>query len=247
MAGALVPHLKGHILLFEGRPSPALDSRAGLRLLLIFVLLEAVIGPRFSLLSLLRLPIPPAWVRVPILLVLCLLMVRFFAGVKLSQIGLYRWREWTTTEKSYFIQVFLIANVIFSILFASRLKMIFADPSLRGGAVVVAVTYLLWGFYQEVVYRGILQSELVRRWGTWPGILVSNLLYTFGPLHFYHFSAPSNPLPMFLAIFAIGLFFGVLFRRSGNLWMVGIFHGLGDSYITGLGTFVSSNSVIGVK
>jgi len=174
-------------------------------------------------------------------------MVRFFAGVKLSQIGLYRWREWSTTEKSYFIQVLLIANAIFSILFASRLKMIFADPSLRGRAGVVAVTYLLWGFYQEVIYRGILQSELVRRWGAWPGILVSNLLYTFGPLHFYHFSAASNPLLMFLGIFAIGLFFGVLFRRSGNLWIVGIFHGLGDCYITGLGTFVSSNSVIGVN
>ena len=38
---------------------------------------------------------------------------------------------------------------------------------------------------------------------------------------------------MFTGIFAIGLFFGVLFQRSGNLWMVGIFHGLGDFYIVG--------------
>ena len=39
---------------------------------------------------------------------------------------------------------------------------------------------------------------------------------------------------MFAGIFAIGLFFAVLFLKSGNLWMVGIFHGLGDSYIVGL-------------
>src|SRR6266567_8443087 len=65
------------------------------------------------------------------------------------------------------------------------------------------------------------------------GILVSNSLYTFGPLHFYHFSHTHPALPMFAGIFAIGLFFGVLFRRSGNLWMVAIFHGIGNSYIEG--------------
>ena len=31
--------------------------------------------------------------------------------------------------------------------------------------------------------------------------------------------------------FAIGLFFGVLFRRSGNLWMVAVIHGIGNAYI----------------
>ena len=45
------------------------------------------------------------------------------------------------------------------------------------------VPYLFYGFYQEVVYRGMLQSELVRRWGAFAGVLVANLLYTFGPLH----------------------------------------------------------------
>ena len=36
---------------------------------------------------------------------------------------------------------------------------------------------------------------------------------------------------MFAAIFLIGLFFGVLFRRSGNLWMAAIFHAIGNAYI----------------
>jgi membrane protease YdiL (CAAX protease family) len=98
------------------------------------------------------------------------------------------------------------------------------------------MTSLLWGFYQELIYRGILQTELVRRWGAVPGVLVANLLYTFGPLHFYHFfkgSAAASAI-MFASIFAIGLFFGVLFHRSRNLAMVGLFHGLGDWYITGV-------------
>jgi membrane protease YdiL (CAAX protease family) len=36
---------------------------------------------------------------------------------------------------------------------------------------------------------------------------------------------------MFASIFAIGLFFGVLFKRSGNLWIVAVIHGIGNAYI----------------
>ena len=76
-----------------------------------------------------------------------------------------------------------------------------------------------------------MQSELVRRWGAFAGILVANVLYTFGPLHWNYFS-PIN-VPMFASIFAIGLFFGILFRRSGNLWIVAVMHGIGNAYIVG--------------
>jgi membrane protease YdiL (CAAX protease family) len=96
----------------------------------------------------------------------------------------------------------------------------------------VFVPYLFFGFYQEVIYRGILQSELVRRWGALVGTLAANVFYTFGPLHWYYFSERASlAVPMFAAIFAIGFFFGVLFRRSGNLWIVAIIHGIGNAYI----------------
>jgi membrane protease YdiL (CAAX protease family) len=80
----------------------------------------------------------------------------------------------------------------------------------------------------------MLQSELVRRCGAFIGILAANVLYTFGPLHSYYFASRSSlALPMFAGIFAIGLFFGVLFRRSGNLWIVAVLHGIGNAYIVG--------------
>ena len=226
-------HWRGHAFLFEKKGVPTYDGSPGLRLLLIFVVLEGVIGPRLSLFRWLHFPLPPVWLRVPVLLVFALLLVRFFAGLNLSQIGLYRWREWSGAEKSYFIQVFVVANLVFAVLFAGRLQMIPSEPSPLRRVLAVFVPYLLWGFYQEVVYRGILQTELVRRWGPLRGILISNSFFTFGPLHFYHFSHPSPVLPMFAGIFAIGLFFSVLFWRSGNLWMVAVFHGIGNSYIDG--------------
>jgi membrane protease YdiL (CAAX protease family) len=226
-------HWRGYVFLFDKKRFPTYGAAPGLRLLLIFIALEGVIGPRLALFSWLHIPLPPVWLRIPILLGLALLLVRFVAGLKLSEIGLYRWRDWSVTEKSYFVQVFVIANLVFSVLLADRLRMIFAEPDLLNRVFTVFLPYVLWGFYQEVMYRGILQTELVRRWGRLPGILVSNCIYTFGPLHFYHFAHTDPALPIFAGIFAIGLFFGLVFNSSGNLWMIAILHGIGNAYIEG--------------
>ena len=224
---------KGHAFLFEKRGPPTYSAPARFRLLLIFLVLEGVVGPRLELFGWLHIPLPPVWLRVPLLLGVALLLVRFFANLKLSEIGLYGWRAWSGTEKAYFVQVILIANIVFATIFAGRLRLILAQPGPFGRICSVFLPYFLWGFYQEVMYRGILQTELVRRWGPLRGILVSNSLFTFGPLHFYHFSHTSPALPMFAGIFATGLFFALLFWRSGNLWMVAVFHGIGNSYIDG--------------
>jgi membrane protease YdiL (CAAX protease family) len=224
----LASHWRGHLFLFGPRPAAAYPAAAGWKLLLIVVLLEAVIGPRFHLLDWLGLPVPHPAARVAVSLALTLVLVRYFAGVRLAEIGLRRWREWSATEKSYFLQVVVIANVVFAVLFASRVQ---AAAAAAGFWLALGANFL-WGFYQEVVYRGLLQAELTRRLGAIAGILLANLAYTFGPLHFYHFSQPS-PWPMLAAIFAIGLIFAVLLHRSRNLWMVAAFHGIGTAWILG--------------
>ena len=231
-------HLRGHILNFGPSPRSEFSAGSGLRLLVIVLVLEGLLGPRLSILRWLHVPSPPDWVRVPILLALALFLLRAFAGIRPAQIGLRPWREWGLAEKSYFIQICVIANIVFAFILAPRLTAIAGDHARWGQAAVTVLTYLMWGFYQELVYRGMLQSELTRRFGAPIGILVANVAYTFGPLHFYHLSGPS-PMLMFAGIFAIGLFFGVLFARSGNLWMVGVFHGIGDAYLTGLGSLKS--------
>lgn len=224
-------HLRGHVLLFDHKPAPRHDASAGLRLLILVVAFEAI---RMGLVKGLY-PTLPLLVLVPLLLAIALLAVRFLAGMKFAQIGFRPWREWTATEKSYFLQVLVIANVVFPLVFAPRLRALLGQPNALSIIATVFVPYLFYGFYQEVVYRGLLQSELVHRWGAFAGILVANLLYTFGPLHWNHFT-PVN-VPMFAAIFAIGLFFGILFHRSGNLWIVAVIHGIGNAYIvTSLGS-----------
>lgn len=226
----LLLHLRGHVLLFDQRSSPDYNASTGMRLLGIAIVVEALqlvaipwLHPGVHLLIL-----------IPLFLACALLLVRFVAGLSLREMGLYPWREWTPVEKSYFIQLLILANVVFPLVFASHLARVLAQPSALSVVWNGFVPYLFFGFYQEVVYRGMVQSELVRRWGAFVGILIANVLYTFGPLHWNYFSARSSvAVPMFAATFAIGLFFGVLFRRSGNLWIVAVIHGIGNAYIVG--------------
>jgi membrane protease YdiL (CAAX protease family) len=226
----LLVHLRGHVLLFDQKPASQYEASAGVRLLLIAMLLEAI---RLGAVRWFY-PALPLLILIPLFLICALLAVRFGAGLRLSQIGFHPWRKWTATEKSYFVQLLVIANVVFPLVFAARLQTILGQPSALGTVVTLFVPYLFFGFYQEVVYRGMLQSELVRRWGSFTGVLAANILYTFGPLHWYYFSSRASlAVPMFASIFAIGLFFGVLFRRSGNLWIVAIIHGIGNAYIVG--------------
>ena len=229
-SGGLLLHLRGHVLLFDKRPAPDFDAPAGMRLVAIAIVVEAL-----RLVALKGLyPAVPLVILVLLFLVCALVLVRFVAGLRFRQIGFYPWREWTPVEKSYFIQVLVLANVVFPFVFASRLRLILAQPAALSIIWNGFVPYLFFGFYQEVVYRGMVQSELVRRWGAFAGILVANILYTFGPLHWnYFWSRSAVAVPMFAAIFAIGLFFGALFRRSSNLWMVAVIHGIGNAYIVG--------------
>lgn len=223
----LLVHFRGHFLLFDHTQAPDYDPSAGIHLLFVAVALEVV---RLGAIRWFY-PTVPLLVLVPLFLIAALLSVRLLAGVKLSKIGFRPWHKWTATEKSYFIQLLVIANVVFPLVFAARLKTVLGQPNALSTVVNVFVPYLFYGFYQEVVYRGMIQSELVRRWGAVAGILVANLLYTFGPLHWNYYSPLK--LVMFASIFAIGLFFGILFRRSGNLWIVAVIHGIGNAYIVG--------------
>lgn len=96
------------------------------------------------------------------------------------------------------------------------------------------LSQLAWGFYQELVYRGALQTELTRRMGGLWGALAANVAFTFGPLHFYHLTEENSPVSkaiMFMAVFAIGAVFAFIFHRTRNLWLVGVLHGIGNAFM----------------
>ena len=223
-------HARGHFLLFDKRSAFHWNAETGARLLFIVVAIEAI---RIVAIEWLH-PVLPLLILVLLLLAGALGLVRFAARLRLSQIGLYPWGDWQPVEKSYFVQLLVIANVVFPLVFANRLRLILGSAFHRGdGLECVRALSFLWLLPGGCLPRD-LQSEFVRRWGALAGILGANVFYTFGPLHWYYFAAQGSlAVPMFAAIFAIGLFFGVLFWRSGNLWIVAVIHGIGNAYIVG--------------
>jgi CAAX protease family protein len=216
---------RGHVYLFD-RPTAeqTYSERTGTRLLLMVVTLEAfrlATAPFFGL-----------WLQSSVYLIAALVCVPAFVGLSLRDLGIRPWRDWNLIEKSYFVQVMIIANAVFLMMLGAKLAQAFSDRSASSVILMTFVPYLLTGFRQEVIYRGMLQTELVRRWGPLTGIPISNALYTFGPQHYYYFgSRPSLAFPMFAAIFTMGLVFAMVYRRSGNLWIVGIMHAIGNAYM----------------
>jgi membrane protease YdiL (CAAX protease family) len=61
---------------------------------------------------------------------------------------------------------------------------------------------------EEMMFRGLLQRGLERRWNRWLALIVASLV--FAAVHV-------QPL-QFPILFLLGLLFGWLFQRSGSLW-----------------------------
>ena len=236
-ARRLGPLLRGHLLLFDKRDALAYPAASGWVLLVVFVLFELAIGPRLEHLSLLGIAVPVSAVRLPLQIVAVLLIVRLAGNLRWRDIGLLPFTRWTATEGLYFLQVALAAAAIFYFLFLRDVPMVSGPmqaPLQLAGLIVF--TQVLWGFYQELMYRGLLQTELTRRFGALWGALIANTAFTFGLLHFYYFHSAMTDMGkaiMFAMIFAIGLFFAFIFARTRNLWIVGVFHGIGNLFMNG--------------
>ena len=221
------PHLRGHLLRFDRPPAPGISASDGARLLVAAVLAELLRVVTVAWLQ----PRVPLLLLAPAMLLTALLLLRA-ARVEPARIGLRPWREWSTTEHSFLLQALVLANVVFPLVLAGPIAARLAEPAAARGLLAVFLPYLVYGFYQELVYRGMVQRALVTRWGAAAGIVAANLLFTLGPLHWRHIASPGGPdLAMLAAIFGIGLYFGLACHRSGNLWIVAILHAVGNAYL----------------
>ena len=81
------------------------------------------------------------------------------------------------------------------------------------------VIALLAGLGEELFFRGWLQSTLGNRIGIWAGILIASTIFGFA-----HYLSPAY------AIYAgvTGLYLGVIYQVSGNLFIVVTIHALYD-------------------
>lgn len=224
--------IAAHTLRFERPERGSYDAATGSRLLIAFVLVGLLLHPALRTISRATDLVHKEWVGPAIvvtLLVAVIVAMTSFVRSGWETIGLHGWKQWTPRERIYVLTVVPIAAVMFAIMFREHLQQLARTHGLAGLLLVSVPIGLLWGIVQELIYRGILQTELVRRLGSIPGVLLANLLYTFGPLHFYYFRLGADAGPhwgMFAAILGIGLLFGLLYQRSGNLWIPASMHAI---------------------
>jgi uncharacterized protein len=89
--------------------------------------------------------------------------------------------------------------------------------------------FVVVGFFEEFLLRGYTQFTLTQGIGFWPAALVLSSIFAA-----LHFGNPGETWVGLLAVAAIGLFFCLTLRRTGNLWFAVGFHASwdwGESYL----------------
>ncbi|MDR7136242.1 membrane protease YdiL (CAAX protease family) [Lysobacter niastensis] len=226
----LAESVRAHLLRFERPLTPTYGNAAGLRVLVAFLVVGVGLffALRFVFAAVDARGAPAANLGFVVALLAAFVVAQqAFVGVPMSDVGLRRFSDWTRRERLYFLQVVPLAAVLFAAVFGDHLAGLRERHGLVGFLLLSIPTGLLWGAVQEFLYRGWLQTEMTRRFGGAAGLLAANIAFTFGPLHVDYFAGTAGVRwGGLLAVFGIGLFFGIIYRRSGNAWIPAVLHGL---------------------
>jgi len=79
----------------------------------------------------------------------------------------------------------------------------------------LALIALLAGLGEELFFRGWMQAALSNRMGIWIGILLASLI--FGLMHYLS-------MTYFIYAFVTGIYLGLIYQSSGNLYIVMAIH-----------------------
>ena len=112
----------------------------------------------------------------------------------------------------YFI--FFLGNKLAPTILPGAQNQVGGIYSLGAGANKVLIFLLLFfitGPGEEVFWRGFLQDRLMKRWGNFPGFLMTTALY--GGVHIF-----SSNLILILAAFVAGAFWGLLYLWKKDLF-----------------------------
>lgn len=220
------------VLYFNKKMNPAYYPEQGRDMLLIAVVFEITrFGVDFLKKNLGYINLLSTGITAIMLLVSVYIVTRYAFPIKLKHIGLNKLSSWNSYEKLYLLVMIPAAFFIFWYYTREKFN-ISLQANGFGLLFTTFIFYMAWGFYQEWIYRGLIQTELTRRYGGFTAIILANILFTFGPLHIYQLF--QGQYLVIAATFIIGLIFGILFHRSYNLWIVGILHGIGNWFLAGL-------------
>ena len=226
----LIDSVRAHAMRFENPLAPTYKDAVGTRVLVAFLIVA--VGVFYTLRVVLDAAVmrgsPTARLGFVLILIVAFVAVqRVYVRAPMTDIGLRPLAAWRRRERLYLLQVVPLASVVFAIVFRDHLLALAESHGVVGFTLFSVLTGLGWGMVQEFLYRGWLQTELTRRFGTLVGLLAANVVFTFGLLHLNYLVAPEGVRWAGLAaVFGIGLVFGIVYHRSGNLWIPAVLHGI---------------------
>ncbi len=138
------------------------------------------------------------------------------------------------TKPHSFTRSWLAPLIVSSVWFYLSFYSIFAMPSVPTGLAdpSMLIIPLLSGFLinsvlEEIFYRVWLQTRLERLLGTWPAILLTSILWASWHIAIHGTGQWDIDAATVLANHGVtGLFFGYLWARYRNVWVLIIIHGL---------------------
>jgi membrane protease YdiL (CAAX protease family) len=104
---------------------------------------------------------------------------------------------------------------------SSQVANIYASKAQAPPALIATILVVWIGPAEEIFWRGYIQKSFADRWGSWKGYILASLIYAL--VHVWAFN-----FMLIMAALVAGLFWGLLFVRTGSLWPGIISHALWD-------------------
>jgi len=140
----------------------------------------------------------------------------------------------TVKSLLFLVSLFLFLSVPFLISHNGTL-----DPIVN---VTFAITSIIVGLHEEIVFRAILQNYLLHSLGEWQSILLTSVIFTV-----WHIGVIDPYISLYVHVAFASLILGIIYAKTQSLILVVILHSLYDaiSFFTGNSPIISySDGVI---
>lgn len=95
-----------------------------------------------------------------------------------------------------------------------------------------AVTSIIVGLHEEIVFRAILQNYLLRNFGEWQSIFLTSIIFTI-----WHIGAIDSYISLFANVAFASLILGIIYAKTQSLFLVIFLHTLYDLISSFTGEF----------
>lgn len=162
-----------------------------------------------------------------ILLALIIILVMKKSSQGKFRFGFQKYNLWPSIALASLSLLVVLDNIVENSLAGRSLQNTFP------GIVIALLAGFAPGFFEEVVCRGVVLTNMMQRWNQKNGYLMKSVLASgiaFGLVHLFNLMNGDVMGTLLQVCYAsgIGIFFGAVFARTRNLWGTIILHSLVD-------------------